>query len=187
LAIARDPSAWTPALAQETIRSYADLAPTWNDDRGGYRPVALRDALSRGGPFPNGDCVEIGSGTGLLTSLIRAHWPRVVSIDLSHDMLSRAPGDWNVRADARDLPLPDRSMAAAVLADCPLFAGEVCRVLRAGGVLVVSNALGDAAPHHVAAQEVLAALQRQDSSAGWAAVASEAGWGSWMVARRVAL
>jgi SAM-dependent methyltransferase len=181
---AADPSRWTTDRARESIRRYAELAACWDAERGSYRPIPLQDALHRGGPLPAGACAEVGAGTGLLTPLLLRVWPRVLSLDLSPDMLARSGAPWRVRADAARLPLPTGCLAAVVLADAPLFASEVCRVLRRDGVVVWSNALGDAAPHYVPVDALLAALRRYQGSSSWRAVASEAGWGSWAVLRR---
>jgi hypothetical protein len=86
--------------------------------------------------------------------------------------------------DASRLPLPSGSAAAVVLADVPLFAVEVARVLAPGGVVVWSNALGADAPHHVPVGTVLDALNRATGGAGFGALTAEAGWGCWAVLRR---
>lgn len=173
---------WNAAAARDVIATYARLAPVWESERGSYRPVPMRDALARGGPFEPGLCVEVGAGTGVLTPLLREVWPQVLSIDLSPDMLSRSEAPWRVLADAARLPV-GAGTAAVVLGDAPLFAAEVCRVLGPAGCVVWSNALGDAAPHHVPVEEVRAALS---AAAGrpWHAVTSQAGWGRWAVLRR---
>jgi SAM-dependent methyltransferase len=181
--LAEDPATWTPQQAAETVRTYRDLAPEWNQGRGGYRPLPLADALARGGPFPAGRCLEAGCGTGLLTPLLAAVWPRVLCLDLSPDMLGRSRAPWRVRADAAHLPVAAGWVAAVVLADAPLFAAEVVRVLAPGGVVVWSNALGHDAPHHVPVEVVHAALTRASGTA-WSAVTAEAGWGLWAVLRR---
>jgi SAM-dependent methyltransferase len=210
LAIAEDPSVWSPELSRQTIRRYAELAPVWDGERGGYRPLPLADALERGGPWPGrggvggarlrqnpappalprggvggarGHCAEVGCGTGLLTPLLARVWPEVVCLDLSPAMLSRSQAPWRVVADASRLPLPDGSAVAVVLADVPLFAEEVVRVLAPGGVVVWSNALGTDAPHHVPIPTVCAALERA-ARTPWSAVSAEAGWGVWAVLRR---
>lgn len=182
-ALALDPTLWTGERADETVRQYNEYAPQWNADRGTYRPIPLADALARGGPWPTGLCVEVGSGTGLLTPLLLAVWDRAVCLDLTLAMLTRAAAGWRVNADASRLPLPDNAAAAVVLGDAPLFAAEVCRVLSPGGVLIWSNALGHDAPFHVPTSVVLQALRDADH-ADWEAVDSEAGWGSWAVFRR---
>lgn len=180
--IAEHPETWSPELAADTVSQYAQLAPLWNDERGGYRKVPLADALARGGPMPAGLCLEIGAGTGLLTPQLAQVWPEVLSLDLSPDMLARSASPWRVRADASRLPVPDGSAAAVVLADVPLFATEMLRALREDGVVLWSNALGSDAPHHVPVGTVLAALDQ--AAPAWNAVTSEAGWGLWAVFRR---
>jgi Methyltransferase domain len=181
--LADDPTRWTADKASESNRRYAELAPEWNEHRGSYRATPLQDGLRRGGRFPVGPCAEVGAGTGLLTRLLRQVWPQVISLDLSPDMLARSPARWRVRADAARLPLPTASISAVVLADAPLFATEVCRVLNERGVVVWSNALGDAAPHFIPTERILATLSRF-SNRPWQATASEAGWGSWAVLTR---
>jgi hypothetical protein len=181
-AIAADPASWTRAAAREVVRRYTALAQEWDGERGGYRPAPLADALARGGPFPAGVCVEAGAGTGLLTPLLRAVWPRVVSLDLTPSMVRRSAAPWRLVADASRLPLPSASAHAVVLADVPLFAGEVVRVLAPEGVVVWSNALGTDAPHHVPVATVLATLNRA-SPTPFTAVTAEAGWGLWAVLR----
>lgn len=182
-ALARDPSLWTPDRAAETVRQYDEYAPSWNADRGSYRPIPLADALARGGPWPAGPCIEVGSGTGILTPLLLDVWESVVCIDLTLAMLARARVGWRVNADASRLPLADNAAAVVVLGDAPLFAAEVSRVLAPGGAVIWSNALGHDAPFHVPTPVVLQALRDADT-AQWDGVQSEAGWGSWAVFRR---
>jgi SAM-dependent methyltransferase len=187
-AIAEDPGRWSATLAQQTTEEFTRLAPVWDDSRGQYRPIPLRDALDRGGPFPAGLCVEVGCGTGLLTEFIAGVWSQVVSLDLTWEMVRRSPARWRLNADAARLPVADRSAAAVVIADVPLFADEVVRILAPGGVVVWSNALGAESPHHVPVEVVAGALARAQAQiqphVGWDAVTAEAGWGLWAVLRR---
>ena len=104
-------------------------------------------------------------------------------MDLTWEMLRRSSSSTCVLADAAHLPFADRQAAAVVLADVPLFAQEVVRVLARGGVVVWSNALGKDAPHHVPVEEVLTALELASGSQGWVGVTSDAGWGLWAVLR----
>lgn len=181
--IAENPGTWSADRAADVVRTYAELAPAWNDERGGYRPVPMADALERGGPFPPGTCLEVAAGTGVLTPLLARRWRRVVCLDLSWDMLRRSPAPVRVLADAARLPVADRRAAAVVLGDAPLFADEVVRVLAPGGVVVWSNALGREAPQHVPVEVVRAALERASGGAGWSAITADAGWGLWAVLR----
>jgi SAM-dependent methyltransferase len=181
--LALHPSTWSHDQADQVVRRYTELAPAWDGDRGGYRPVPLTDALQRGGPWPDGLCLEVGCGTGLLSGLIEDVWPEVISLDLTWAMLTRAPGRWRVLGDAARLPVGDGSASAVVLADVPLFAGEVVRTLASDGVVVWSNALGEDAPHHVPIPTVLSALESA-SDGLWSAVTAHAGWGLWAVLTR---
>lgn len=179
-AIARDPAAWTPDQARDMVRTFDELAGDWDAARGAYRTAPLADALARGGPFPDGACVEIGSGTGLLTPLLLPVWEHVVCVDLTWSMLVRARAGHRVWADASALPVRSGSAAAVVVGDAPLFAAEIIRVLRPDGVVVWSNALGQGAPFYVPVEAIAAAV----GDARWDAVHSEALWGSWAVFRR---
>lgn len=189
-AIAEDSSRWSADLARQTTEEFTELARVWDDSRGHYRPIPLTDALERGGPFPAGLAVEVGCGTGLLTQLIARVWPRVVSLDLTWEMVRRSDAPWRLNADAARLPVADGGAAAVVLADVPLFAEEVVRVLAPDGVVVWSNALGAGSPHHVPVDVVAGALTRAQATFGptvrWSAVTAEAGWGLWAVLRREA-
>ncbi len=171
-------------MAWRVRSTYARLAGSWDSERGSYRPVPVADALARGGTLPSGRCLEIGCGTGLLTPLLEQVWPQIACLDLTRQMLARSGARWRLVADASRLPLPDRIAVAVVLADVPLFASEVARVLTDEGVVVWSNALGPAAPHHVPVDTVLDALDAATPGRLWRAVVSEAGWGCWAVLRR---
>jgi SAM-dependent methyltransferase len=181
--IAEVPGAWTPESARQTVATYAQLAAGWDGERGDYRAVPLVDALRRGGPLPAGTCLEVGCGTGLLTPWLEAHWAPVPGVDLSVDMLARSRARYRLRADAAALPVATGVAAAVVLADVPLLAGEVVRVLALEGVVIWSNALGTGAPHHVPVGIVAAALERA-SGVPWSGVTASAGWGTWAVLRR---
>lgn len=182
LNLAVHPSSWSQDQADEVVRRYTELAPEWDGERGGYRPVPLADALQRGGPWPEGLCLEVGCGTGLLTGLIEDVWPRVMSMDLTWEMLRRSSARQRLQGDASRLPVRDGCAQVVVLADVPLFADEVVRALAPDGVVVWSNALGVDAPHHVPITTVLGVLE-DASGRAWSAVTSHAGWGLWAVLR----
>jgi SAM-dependent methyltransferase len=183
-ALARDAGLWTRREAGETARRFDELAATWDAERGGYRTAPLSDALARGGPLPPGPCAEIGSGTGLLTSLLERVWSPVVCVDLSWQMLVRATVGHRVQADASSLPVASASVSAVVVGDAPLFAAEVARALAPGGVLVWTNALGPGAPFYVPADVIAAALADADPASDWPGVHSDALWGRWAVFHR---
>jgi SAM-dependent methyltransferase len=184
--VVRTPSAWTPEVAREMAERCNLLAPTWDAERASYRPAPLIDALDRGGPWPTGRCLEIGSGTGTLTQLLERARQGVVCVDIAWEMLVRALTGQRVQADAARLPIADGAAAVVVVGDAPLFATEVVRVLRADGVVVWVNALGHDAPFHVPTPMLVEALASASGGAAWDALESEALWGSWAVLRRPA-
>ncbi len=168
---------------------FDDLAGVWEDERGSYRSAPLGDALTRGGPFPAGACLEVGSGTGLLSSLLAPRWTPVMGLDLSWKMLRQARSGPVVQGDAACIPSPAGVFAAVVVADAPLFAPEVVRVLRGDGTIIWSNALGDGAPFHVPTAELLDAVSRATGTAHrgrrWRArPVGEVGWSCVVGARR---
>ena len=181
--IAEDPSSWGHQEVVATASRFDVLAESWDEERASYRAAPLSDALTRGGPWPDGICVEIGSGTGILTPLLLERWHVTLCLDLSAGMLGRARTSLRVRADASRLPIASGIAAAAVVGDAPLFAEEVVRVLVPHGVVIWVNALGADAPYWVPTDTICSALARACSEP-WEAVTSEARWGSWVVLRR---
>jgi SAM-dependent methyltransferase len=180
--LALRPGTWDRQEAAGMRARFDEAACGWDTDRGGYRRPVLADALARGGPFRPGRAVEIASGTGLLTPLIRAVWPAVISVDLSHGMLARAATGCRVQADAARLPLASGCADAVVIGDGPLFAAEAARIMAQEAVLVWSNALGHDAPFFVPTV-ILAEAMAAATGRPWDAIESQAHWGSWAVLR----
>jgi hypothetical protein len=176
-----EPRAWTPERAAHVAALFDGLADEWHTRESPARRLPLDDALARGGPFRPGLWVEVGSGTGLLTSVLAARCDTLVALDLSWPMLRLAPPDIGARvqADAAQLPLPDGSVDALVLVNALLFPAEADRVVAPDGVVVWVNTSGDRTPIHLEADEVNRAL-----GSAWHGSAAEAGWGTWAVLRR---
>jgi ubiquinone/menaquinone biosynthesis C-methylase UbiE len=136
----------------------------------------LREILE---PVPGERVLELGPGTGHYT-LDLGEWVgsdgSVEALDIQQEMLdhtlrrARERGLWNVeatRADAQDLPYGDGSFDAAIMItvlgevpDQDAALGEVARVLRPGGRLVVGELFGD--PHMV----TFGSLRRRAEAAG---------------------
>ena len=178
--IAFGPGGWTPERAAKVAALFDDLAPGWNSRTEADRWEALDDALERGGPFPAGRCLEVGSGTGAATARLARRLAPVLSLDLSAGMLALAPpGTLRVQADASRLPVADGTAAVVALVNMFLFPDEVDRVLRPDGVLLWVNVLGDATPIYLSAEDLAAALPGT-----WNGLTAEAGWGTWATFRR---
>lgn len=179
-AIALGDGAWTPERKVQVGALFDSLASGWKERDAAARHDALADALARGGPLPRGRCLEVGSGTGNATADLRAAFDDVVSFDLSLEMLRLADaGAPRVGADASALPVRAGSAAVVALVNMFLFPAEVERVLAEDGVLLWVSTNGDETPIYLPPGDVVAALPGE-----WTAVTSQAGWGTWVTARR---
>jgi hypothetical protein len=178
--IAFAPESWTPERAARVAELFDSLAPEWHTRRSSASMEPLRDALARG-RVPSGLCVELGSGTGSASSILSEHFPRVVSMDLSMEMLRRAPADGPPRvcADGARLPLSDAAVKVLVLVNAFLFPAEVDRVLAPDGAVVWVSSNGDRTPIYLPPEDVARALP-----GAWSGGAALAGWGRWCVLGR---
>jgi malonyl-CoA O-methyltransferase len=99
-------------------------------------------------PSTGGRKLDVGCGTGR-----RLQGNRAVGVDASIEMLRRSPSDAMVAAaDARALPFADASFDVVwcrlMIGHLPALApayGELARVVRVGGAVVVSDLAADAA------------------------------------------
>jgi SAM-dependent methyltransferase len=174
--VAFDAAAWTPDRAARVMQLFDSMATQWDERRPVNRYEPLHDALARG-DVGRGQCLEIGSGTGLATAFLAEHFSAVIGVDFSAEMLRLGRGP-RVRADAVRLPIRAQSVDAIVLVNALLFPAEVDRVLSPGGVVVWVNTRGAGTPIHLPPEDVSAAL------GGWPGVAAAAAAGLWAVLRR---
>ena len=173
----------------ETRAFFAVRAATWDVKFGDDMP-AYAAAVDRAGIRPGGAVVDVGCGTGrALPALRQVVGPggTVIAIDVTPEMLGqvKAAGRSShaalVLADARRLPLADNSADAVFAAglvthlpDAEAGLGELARVTRPGGLLVLFHPSGRAAlaARHGRAlrpDEPLAygPLRRSTRAAGW--------------------
>ena len=135
---------------------------------------------SSGGPFPSGWCAEIGSGTGNATPDLKRAFDDVVSLDLSREMLRLAPQNGRrIQSDSSVLPVRSNSVAVVALVNMFVFPHEVARVLADDGVLLWVSTNGDETPIYLPPADAFAALPGE-----WHGVTAQAGWGTWLAARR---
>jgi ubiquinone/menaquinone biosynthesis C-methylase UbiE len=178
--IAFDGGAWTAERKQQVAALFDSLAPGWKQRDAAARHDALGDALARGGPFPSGWCLEVGSGTGNATADLRAVFGEVVSFDLSLEMLRLADaGAPRVASDASALPVRAGTASVVALVNMFLFPVEMTRALADDGVLLWVSTNGDETPIYLPPRDVVSALPGE-----WHAVTAQAGWGTWLTARR---
>jgi SAM-dependent methyltransferase len=180
-AIAMDRDAWTPERAAQIVSLFDSLASGWRDRDVPERHEALADAFARGGPFPSGWCVEVGSGTGNATADLQQAFQNVVSVDLSVEMLRLASfRGRQIQSDASALPLRMGSASVVALINVFLFPAEISRVLTDDGVLLWVSTNGEQTPIYLPPADVLSALPGT-----WEGITAQAGWGTWLTARRV--
>jgi SAM-dependent methyltransferase len=139
--------------------SYERIAARYEQERGGQgRATAIADAIL---PWltPASAVVDVGTGTGIISAALVDHGLRVVGVDISMGMLSRAldrlPGAVAL-GDAQFLPCGTRTMSAATFVwslhhiGSPVAAlREACRTVRMGGRVIVVSATPENAPDDI--------------------------------------
>jgi SAM-dependent methyltransferase len=158
--IVRAPWAW-PVFRGPMRRFFDRSAPGW-DGRTGAGSVEhlapLAAALLYVKPAPE-RALEVGTGTGAGALLLAREFPqaRVRGVDISEEMIRAATGKVGLDpegrvafrvADAADLPYDDESFDLVAHLNMPPFVGEVARVLRPGGHIVVASSWGEATPFY---------------------------------------
>jgi SAM-dependent methyltransferase len=172
--------AWTPERKEQIASFFDAMAEGWRDRDAPERHDPVHDALARGGPYPDGWCVEVGSGTGNVTADFQRAFGDVVSLDISLEMLRLAPGTGpQIQSDASQLPLRSASAAVLALVNMFVFPAEIARVLTPDGVLLHVSTGADRTPIYLAPADVMQALPGE-----WQGITAPAGWGTWLTARR---
>ncbi|MEL6981734.1 MAG: methyltransferase domain-containing protein [Actinomycetota bacterium] len=172
---------WSSGRAAKVAELFDSMAAEWAERK--VEPVKaapVLDAVERGGLDLTGRWVELGSGGGAGALLLHDRVDRLLSVDLSGEMLSHAPDlAPKVQADASRLPFPDDTADVILAINMLLFPAEVDRLLAPGGALLWVNTLGDRTPIHLPPADVVDVLPGT-----WEAVTARAGSGFWAVVRR---
>ncbi|APG45987.1 class I SAM-dependent methyltransferase [Phaeobacter porticola] len=149
--------------------SYARWAPVYDRTFGALTNVGRRRAVGYVNEHRSGRILEVGVGTGLSLPLYKSD-VMVTGIDFSEEMLRKAKKRvaendlQHVEAlrqmDARQLDFPDATFdtvcamhVLSVVPDPEKVMGEIARVLKPGGKVVITN-------HFLRDQGVLAFLER---------------------------
>lgn len=169
---------WDREAEALVTRTFDTLAPEWHTRTSPERTAIVDDALSRGlDPLLGGSGlgVEVGSGIGTYTPLLESRFDVLLTVELSWQMLARAPETGRrVQADGGRLPVRDGAADAVVLINAFLFPAEVARALHFGGVLLWVNSSGDQTPIYLSTADVVSALPFPVRG-----VESRAGAGTW--------
>lgn len=162
------------------VAAYARWAPVYDPIFGVITGRAIRATMAEVNALSPGRILEVGVGTGIaLPHYKKEH--RVTGIDLSPDMLARAEKRVkeqslaNVEAlaemDAGKLAFGDGSFDGAVamfvmtvVPDVPAVLGEMIRVVRPGGRIVIVNHFSAKAGPRAAVERW---LSRYATSLGW--------------------
>jgi SAM-dependent methyltransferase len=175
---------WTGELRGEVETFFDQLAGEWHTRTSPERMAVVADAMTRGlDPLKlaSGVAVEVGSGIGTYSPLLAERYQSVLAVDLSFEMLKRAPAApaYRVQGDGSRLPVRDGAAAAVVLINAFLFPEEVKRVLAPGGAVVWVNSSGEFTPIYLSVDDLVASL-----GGAWSGTTSRAGEGHWCVLRR---
>jgi SAM-dependent methyltransferase len=133
-----------------TIEGYGSWAEFY--DQPGNQLIDLEQPIVREilDELPRGVALDAACGTGRHSAYLASLGHTVIGVDSSVAMLARArekvPGGQFHEAELHDLPLPDDHVDLVVCAlalmhvrDLELVLGELVRVLRPGGSLVISD------------------------------------------------
>lgn len=153
---------WLWPLVRAPMRRFFDRsAPGWDERTGapGADHLApLAAAALHVKPHPE-RILEIGTGTGVGALLLAREFPAasVRGIDISEEMIRAAREKVGLDpegrvafavADAASLPHDDDSFDLVAQLNMPPFFGEIARVLRPGGSVIVASSMGPATPFY---------------------------------------
>jgi ubiquinone/menaquinone biosynthesis C-methylase UbiE len=191
--VAHAPWLW-PVLRPAVRGFFDDLAPRWDEREASdsvRRLAPLATAALHVRPVPE-RVLDVGTGTGQGALFLAREFPRasVRGIDFSEPMIREAQRKIGLDpegrvafrvADAADLPFDEASFDLVTLVNMPPFFGEIARVLRPGGFVIVTASLGPATPFYTSD----AALERAFGRRGVDPVATgTAATGTYWVGRR---
>lgn len=159
-AVVRAPWLWP--LIRGPMRRFFDGAATRWDERTGAGGAEHLTALAAGllhvKPHPE-RALDIGTGTGEGALLLAREFPRasVRGVDISEEMIAAARAKVGLDpegriafsvGDAAALPWGDDSFDLVAQVNTPPFFGEIARVLRPGGQVVIAASWGPATPFY---------------------------------------
>jgi SAM-dependent methyltransferase len=130
-----------------SARAFGDAADVYDRVRPGYPPDAIEWLARVLDLRPGRTVVDLAAGTGKLTAPLLAIGARVIAVEPSAGMLARlrtnAPAAEAIAGTAEEIPLPDASADAVVVAQAfhwfrhDVALAEIHRVLRFGAALAL--------------------------------------------------
>ena len=191
-AVTRAPWLW-PVLKHPMRHFFDRSAPGWDSRRDAGSTeymTSLAAALLHVTPAPE-RILDLGTGTGEAALLAAREFPRasVRGIDVSEEMIAAARAKVGLDpegriafkvGDAAAIPWPDDSFDLVMQLNVPPFFGEIARVLRPRGHVVVAASWGSETPFYTPAAVLERGFRRQDITEH---VSGEAGPGTYWVGR----
>jgi SAM-dependent methyltransferase len=191
--VVRAPWLW-PVLRGPMRRFFAERALGWDERTTAGSVVHLAPlaaAATHVSPEPE-RVLDIGTGTGEAALFLAREFPRasVRGIDVAEEMIRLAQRKVGLDptgrvafrvADAADLPYEDASFDLVAQLNMPPFFGEIARVLRPGGTVIVAASWGPQTPFYTPDGVLERRFRRQAIAA---VQAGSAGEGSFWVGRK---
>ena len=156
--VARAPWAW-PVISRPVMGFFDSRSKGW-DRSTGAGSVEHLAPLAAGVLHADKEperVLDIGCGTGAATFFLAREYPRarIRGVDLAPGMIDQANSriglDPEARVafrvgDASKLPYPDEHFDLVTQTNMPVFFGEINRVLRPGGSVVIASSSGQNTP-----------------------------------------
>lgn len=131
--------------ARDRSLSFGAQAAAYERGRPSYPPEAIDWMLAPTEQWAAGDVLDLGAGTGKLTTRLVERGLNVIAVDPIAEMLDvlrdTLPGTPALLGTAEQIPLPDNTVDAVLVAqawhwfDAERATAEIARVLRPGGRL----------------------------------------------------
>ena len=182
--VAHAPWLWT-AMRGPVKRFWDRSAGSWDVNETPNRTQSMRAAIEN--LEPPRRVLEIGSGTGSGTAILKAKFPSadITGVDLSPEMVriatAKVDGVTFEPADASRLPFGDGTFDLVVQNNVPVYFGEIARVLAPGGRVLIASTFGPATPYYTPHK----LLKRRFGKLGFTDMRSEqAPPGDWFLASK---
>jgi SAM-dependent methyltransferase len=165
--VVRWPALWR--ILRRPMRTQFDkLAPAWEGIRMSDTLAPVEAGLHRV-TSPPGRVLDLGTGTGAVARLVAERFPEaeIVGADMATQMIEEArrvtdsPRVTYQVADAQKLPFADGAFDLVTLGNMIPFFGELARVVKPGGRVLIAYSAGDETPIYVPNDRLRAELARR--------------------------